>query len=72
MMLKKKLRQTVKCFRMVLKVIATGSSGNSYLLTANDGAHLLIECGVTIKRIKRAINFNLEKVAGCIVTHGHQ
>lgn len=55
---------------MELKVIGTGSSGNAYLLE-NEEEALLIECGVRFSDIKAALNFNLNKLVGCIVTHEH-
>lgn len=55
---------------MQLKVISTGSKGNAYILE-NQSEALLIECGVRISEIKKALDFNLKKVAGCIVTHEH-
>lgn len=55
---------------MQLKVIGTGSSGNCYILE-NEQEALLIECGINIKDIKAALNFNLNKLVGCIVTHEH-
>jgi phosphoribosyl 1,2-cyclic phosphodiesterase len=55
---------------MYLKVISTGSVGNSYLL-GNENETLLIEAGVNIKDIKQALNFDYTKVAGCIVSHSH-
>lgn len=55
---------------MNLKVIGTGSSGNSYLLY-NDDESLLIECGLSIKKIKEALNYDFSKVKGCLVTHEH-
>lgn len=55
---------------MILKVIGTGSKGNAYLLE-NEQEALLIECGVNILDIKKAVNFNLSKISGCLVTHEH-
>lgn len=55
---------------MQLKVIGTGSKGNAYLLE-NEQEALLIECGVRSSDIKTALNFNLKKLVGCIVTHEH-
>lgn len=55
---------------MKLKIIGTGSTGNSYILHNNTEA-LLIECGVTVRKIKEALNFDFSKVVGCIVTHEH-
>lgn len=56
---------------MKLKVIGTGSKGNAYILGNEDEA-LLIECGVNINDIKKALNFDYSKVVGCIVSHEHQ
>lgn len=55
----------------MIKVIATGSSGNCYLLETENES-LLIECGISIKKIKEALNFNLTKVKGCLITHEHK
>lgn len=55
---------------MELKVIGTGSKGNAYLLE-NEEEALLIECGVNIKEIKKALNFDLSKLDGCVITHEH-
>lgn len=55
---------------MNLKVIGTGSKGNAYLLE-NEQEALLIECGLRISDIKAALNFNLKKLSGCILTHEH-
>ena len=55
---------------MNLKVISTGSIGNAYILSNGD-EDLLIEAGVNIKDIKKALNFDYSKVAGCIVSHSH-
>ncbi len=55
---------------MNLKVIGTGSKGNCYILE-NDSEALIIEAGVNIKAIKQALNFNVNKVVGCIVSHEH-
>lgn len=56
---------------MRLQIISSNSSGNAYLLE-NEQEALLIECGVRFERIKKAINFNLRKIVGCLVTHEHK
>lgn len=56
---------------MRLIIIGSNSLGNSYILE-NDQEALLIECGVQFARIKQAMNFNLRKVVGCIVSHEHK
>jgi len=55
---------------MKLKVINSNSAGNAYLLE-NDKEALLIECGVHFDKIKQAVNFDIKKIAGCLVTHEH-
>ena len=56
---------------MILKTIATGSSGNSYALI--DGKSiLLLDLGVSAKETKRAIDFRISDVVGAVVTHQHQ
>lgn len=55
---------------MELKVIGSGSQGNSYILS-NDTDVLLIELGVKFHRIKKALNFNISKVSGALVSHCH-
>lgn len=55
---------------MVLKVIASGSSGNAYALVDDDGI-LLIEAGVPLQEVYEAINYNAMGVLGCLVSHSH-
>lgn len=54
----------------MIKVIATGSKGNFYILEAGEEI-LLLECGIPIKEIKKALNFDLSKVVGCLLSHSH-
>lgn len=54
----------------MIKVIATGSRGNFYILDTGEEI-LLLECGINIKDIKKALNFDLSKVVGCLLTHSH-
>jgi len=56
---------------MKLQIIDSGSHGNAYLLKAETTREsLLIECGVKIQQIKKALGFNLRDVS-CIVSHSH-
>ena len=55
---------------MKLTVINSNSAGNAYILE-NDKEALLIECGVQFDKIKKALNFKLRKVVGCLVSHNH-
>lgn len=56
---------------MKLKVLASSSSGNCYLLESKDET-LIIEAGITFKRIQEGLGFNLEKVVGCLISHEHK
>ena len=55
---------------MKLKTIASGSTGNCYLLETKDG-NLLLEAGIPIKKIKRELFFNFGVIDGCLITHEH-
>lgn len=55
---------------MVLKVLGSSSKGNCYLLEASDGV-LVIEAGIPATEVKKALGFDLLKVAGCLVSHRH-
>jgi phosphoribosyl 1,2-cyclic phosphodiesterase len=55
---------------MELHVVSTGSQGNCYIL-GNKDEQLLIECGVGLLDIKKALNYNYNNVVGCLVTHEH-
>lgn len=56
---------------MKLKCLASGSSGNCYLLES-DNEVLIMDCGIPIKDIKIGLDFDLSKVAGCVATHAHK
>ncbi len=57
---------------MKLKVIGSSSAGNCYILDSEKTEQaLIIECGVRVNDIKKALDFNLAKVAAAIVTHEH-
>lgn len=57
---------------MTLKTIATGSTGNCYILTADNGKQLILDAGIPIAEIKRGLDFDVENVVGVIVTHCHK
>lgn len=55
---------------MQLKIIGTGSSGNCYILE-NEKEALIIELGLNFSKIKEALNFDLTKVVGAVISHCH-
>ena len=56
---------------MKLIIVNSGSSGNSYALQSDSGEILLIEAGVPLKEVKKAIGYKTRKVVGCIISHAH-
>jgi len=65
-----KIRSCIQ-FNMKLKILGTGSSGNCYLLEPDNGKALIIDCGVNFKKIKEAINFDINSICGAIQSHSH-
>lgn len=56
---------------MNIKILASGSSGNCY--SVSDGeTTILLECGISIKEIKKGLGFRLSSVAACLITHEHK
>ena len=51
--------------------IASSSAGNCYIIQSGD-EKLLIDCGVPLKRIKEALNYDLSNVVGCSISHEHK
>lgn len=54
-----------------VEVIASGSSGNCYRLKSGCSS-LLLEAGIPIAKIKEAINYELSRLDGCLITHEHK
>lgn len=57
---------------MILRTIATGSTGNCHALISNSGEILLLDLGVSINEIKKGIDFKISDVCGAVVTHCHK
>ena len=56
---------------MTLKVLGSSSHGNCYILE-NESEALILEAGVKFTQVKHALNFNISKVVGCLITHEHK
>ena len=54
---------------MRLKVLSTGSGGNSYLLQ-DEGHTLILDAGLPIRVIMKGID-NPSSIVGCLITHEH-
>ncbi len=57
---------------MRLKVIGSGSKGNCYIMTANNGENIIIEQGLNFKKILAAMDFDLSKTQFGLCTHLHK
>lgn len=55
---------------MELSILGSSSAGNCYVFH-NENEALIVECGVRFIEAKKAINFNISKVVGCLITHEH-
>ena len=55
---------------LTLKCLATGSSGNCYLLSSETET-LILDCGLPIKEIKKGLDWDISRVVGVCVTHAH-
>ena len=53
-----------------LKILSSGSIGNSYILECN-GERLLLELGVKWQEILKGLNYKLGDVVGVLVSHSH-
>lgn len=53
-----------------MKCLGSSSSGNCYLLSHNNEV-LILDAGIPIKDIKRALNWQLGGIQGVLCTHGH-
>lgn len=55
---------------MRLAVVGTGSKGNCYVLSGDDGESLIIDAGMPIKSVIPFIP-NFRKIRGCLIGHEH-
>ncbi len=57
---------------MKFEQLYSGSGGNLYVATSNNGNRILIECGVSWKKFLKALNYDLTGIAGCLISHCHK
>ncbi|MDD2429689.1 MAG: MBL fold metallo-hydrolase [Eubacteriales bacterium] len=55
---------------MTLQVVATGSTGNCYILW-HEGRALVLDAGVKAKRIVQAVGYDPSLIDACLITHEH-
>ena len=55
---------------MTFVSLASSSAGNAYLVSDGETT-ILLECGLTMPKLKKATRFRLHEVAACFITHEH-
>lgn len=53
-----------------IQALGSSSAGNAYIIRSGDRI-LLLECGVPWQVIQRAVDYRLDKIDGCLCSHGH-
>lgn len=56
---------------MKFEALASSSTGNAYIVSDND-TRILLECGVSHKKLQKLSGFSLSEFAGCLVSHEHK
>lgn len=56
---------------MKLTCLGSSSAGNCYLLQADNGETLILDCGIPIKEIKKGLDWNIKGIMGVLCTHKH-
>ena len=56
---------------MELTILGSSSSGNCYVIQSAREA-LVLEAGIDFQEVQRALDWNVSKVAACLITHEHQ
>lgn len=56
---------------MLLKVLGSSSAGNCYLLDGETEC-LVLEAGLPFKDVKKALDFNVNKIVGVVASHSHK
>lgn len=55
---------------MRLKILGSSSAGNGYVFD-NGKESLLVECGMPYKSIQKAVDFDISRIKGCVISHEH-
>ena len=56
---------------MTLSVLGSSSAGNAYILRSSSGEKLLIECGIKHDALLDALDYDLQNLSGCLLSHEH-
>lgn len=56
---------------MRFEALASSSSGNAYIVSDND-TRILLECGVSHKKLQKLSGFSLSEFQACLISHEHK
>ena len=56
---------------MRFEALASSSHGNAYIVSDND-TRILLECGVSHKKLKKLCGFTTADLAACLISHEHK
>jgi phosphoribosyl 1,2-cyclic phosphodiesterase len=56
---------------MILRCLGSSSKGNCYILEGKT-SKLILEAGVKFEDIRSTLDYKLENIAGCLITHEHK
>lgn len=56
---------------MRFEALASSSAGNAYIVSDQE-THILLECGISHKKLQKLAGFKLTDFAGCLVSHEHK
>jgi phosphoribosyl 1,2-cyclic phosphodiesterase len=56
---------------MEIRVFASGSSGNAYLVS-DEMTTLLLDAGIPLREIQVACGFKVRMIDGCLISHAHK
>lgn len=56
---------------MIFTSLASSSHGNCYVVSDGETA-ILLECGISFRRIKKGLGFDLSAIRACLVSHEHK
>ncbi|HAC0644232.1 TPA_asm: MBL fold metallo-hydrolase [Listeria monocytogenes] len=69
-MMSSHLHRQLDLINMEIKTIASGSKGNAYVISSGR-SKLLLECGINFDIVRKALNFDLSDINGCLISHEH-
>lgn len=56
---------------MIFESLASSSAGNAYIVSDRN-TRILLECGISYKKLQQYSKFTLNRVEACLVTHEHK